>query len=60
VFDPSGKELTLLTDKEYSAGRHSIEFNAGDFSSGVYFYKIEARESGSILYSAVKKMVLIK
>ncbi len=37
------------------AGRYELNWNAGNYTSGVYFYRIEA---GSYVNS--KKMVLIK
>jgi N-acetylneuraminic acid mutarotase len=55
VSDISGRELEILTDKEYNAGMHEIQFNGSNYSSGIYLYKIQAGN-----YSAVKKMVLIK
>lgn len=37
------------------AGNHSIEWEASNYSSGVYFYKLEADK-----FTETKKMVLIK
>jgi len=55
VSDISGKELEILTDKEYSAGTHEIQFNGSNYSSGIYLYQIKTNN-----YNAVKKMVLVK
>ena len=55
IFDVSGKEVVVLTNKVYSAGSHTIKWNASEFPSGVYFYKIQAGNN-----SSVKKMTLIK
>jgi len=55
IYDILGRRVTSLVNKELSAGKHSISFNASEFASGVYFYKLEA---GSFLQT--KKMVLIK
>jgi hypothetical protein len=46
--------MKLLNDY-LSAGAYEILWNANNYSSGVYFYRIEA---GSFVQ--VKKMVLIK
>lgn len=55
IYDNSGKLIAVI-DKGYkSAGYYSIEFNASGYSSGVYFYKLEADG-----YSKVMKMTLIK
>ncbi|MBE2227271.1 MAG: T9SS type A sorting domain-containing protein [Ignavibacteria bacterium] len=55
VFDITGKEVSLLLNSYVNAGKYELKFNAGNFSSGVYFYTLI---SGS--YSSTKKLVLIK
>ena len=49
------KEITNLVNENKEAGYHSIEFNASNLPSGVYFYKIM---SGN--FSEIKKMILMK
>ena len=55
VYDIIGREVATLINQQQSAGVYDVEFNASNFTSGVYFYKIEA---GS--FSAIKKMLLVK
>jgi hypothetical protein len=55
VFDVLGKLIKTLVNQNQAAGNYKINFNAGELSNGVYFYRIE---SGSFI--AVKKMLLIK
>lgn len=56
VFDVTGRMIAeLVSGKLYTAGYHSIEFNASNLSSGVYFYKLTTNEDNSI-----RKMVLVK
>jgi hypothetical protein len=55
VYNVVGKEVAALVNEEKETGYHSIIFNANDFPSGVYFYKISA---GSFIQT--KKMLLIK
>lgn len=55
VYDILGREAALLVNSHQSAGYYSVTFNAGDISSGVYLYKIEA---GSFVKSM--KMSVIK
>jgi hypothetical protein len=55
IYDITGKVVTELINGVYNAGKHSIKFNAEKFSSGIYFYRIEAGE-----YNEVKKMLLVK
>ena len=55
VYDITGHEITTLIHGEKPAGSYSIQWNASNISSGVYFYKLTAGN-----YSQIKKMVLIK
>jgi hypothetical protein len=55
VYDLLGKEVSTLVNEFQTAGNYSASFNASNFSSGVYFYKIETSD-----FSEMKKMSLIK
>lgn len=55
VYDILGKEVAMLFNGEMESGTHSINFNAASFSSGVYFYRIDAGE-----HTATRKMQLLK
>jgi hypothetical protein len=55
VYDIKGKEITSLVDKYQSTGSYIVMWDASNFSSGVYFYRIIAGD-----YSATKRMVLKK
>jgi hypothetical protein len=55
IYDVLGREVTTLLNEVKSAGSYSINFNASNITSGIYFYKIQ---SGS--FSQIRKMVLIK
>jgi hypothetical protein len=63
VYDLLGKEIAALVNNEFrTAGNYSVEFDGKDFSSGVYFYVIEARQAGSptVEFRQSKKMLMIK
>jgi hypothetical protein len=55
VFDVLGREVETLVNERRNAGNYSVQFNASNLSSGVYFYRIEA---GS--YHNAKKFLLLK
>jgi hypothetical protein len=55
VFDLLGREVASLLDEQRNAGRYHVEWNASQFSSGIYFYQIQA---GS--FTATKKLILLK
>ncbi len=55
VYDVTGKLVSELVDGELTAGEYEADFNASRFTSGVYFYTLQA---GSFMET--KKLVLIK
>jgi len=55
VFDVLGREVAALVDEVKEAGSYDVTFDASQFSSGVYFYKLEAGK-----FSSVKKLMLVK
>jgi photosystem II stability/assembly factor-like uncharacterized protein len=55
IYDVLGREVASLVNEFKSAGVFSVDFNASQFTSGIYFYRFESNE-----FSDVKKMLLIK
>ena len=55
VFDVLGREVSTLVKGNMQPGSYEIDFNASDYPTGIYFYRIEANG-----FSSVKKMALIK
>jgi hypothetical protein len=55
VMNLIGQEVELLSNSKLSAGRYSADWDASDYPSGIYFYRLEA---GS--FSQTKKMILVK
>lgn len=55
VYNILGKEVALLVNETKSAGEHSVNFNAGNLSSGIYFVDMNA---GS--FNAKRKITLMK
>ncbi|MDH3268073.1 MAG: T9SS type A sorting domain-containing protein [Ignavibacteria bacterium] len=60
VFDVLGQEVASLVNQDLTAGVHNYDFNAIDFNSGVYFYRIEANGIDGTNFTNVKKMILLK
>jgi hypothetical protein len=63
VYDLIGREVSRLVNNEFkNAGRYEINWNANNFASGVYIYRIQVRQAGSPTAEFVetKKMVLLK
>jgi hypothetical protein len=55
LFDVLGNEVATLVNEEKDAGRYSVEFNASNLPSGIYFYRLRA---GS--FTETKKMILLR
>jgi hypothetical protein len=55
IYDISGKEVLTLLNGHRQAGYHTAVFDGGKLTSGVYFYKLEAKD-----FSKVMRMILIK
>jgi photosystem II stability/assembly factor-like uncharacterized protein len=63
VFDVLGQEVTSIIFEEMPAGSYSRQWNAQNFPSGVYFYRLHARQtsggqSGS--FTQTKRLLLLK
>ena len=55
IFDALGKEVTNLVNSRQSAGVYSVDWNAGNHPSGIYFYTIQAGN-----FKETKRMMLLK
>ncbi len=55
IYDALGKNVATLVNEKLNAGSYEAEFNGSNYSSGIYFYKLEAGD-----FSEVKRMILLK
>ncbi len=55
VYNLLGEEVAELVNGKLNAGEHSVTWNAGDYTSGVYFYKLNANGEDQ-----TRRMVLLK
>ncbi len=70
VFDLLGREVSVLVNERVNAGIHEAKFDASGLSSGVYFYKMQARpldsaigrdpKSGAGSYVETRKFILVR
>jgi Arylsulfotransferase (ASST)/Secretion system C-terminal sorting domain/Bacterial Ig-like domain/Kre9/KNH-like N-terminal Ig-like domain len=61
VYNMIGQKIKTLVSSIKNAGFHTVNWNADNLSSGIYFYSINAtaKNSSKDFYS-VKKMILLK
>jgi hypothetical protein len=55
IYDVLGNEVATLINEERSVGTYEVEFNASQFPSGIYFYKLRAAD-----FIQTKKMIYLK
>lgn len=55
VYDLLGKEISTLVNQEKPAGAYTVEFDASNLSSGIYFYQLQAGD-----FTETKKMILMR
>jgi hypothetical protein len=61
VYDLAGREVKTLVDQTQDAGYYNAVFDGTNLASGIYIYRVEARDaSTSLSMTKTMKMVLIK
>jgi 2',3'-cyclic-nucleotide 2'-phosphodiesterase (5'-nucleotidase family) len=62
IFNSLGQEAATLVNELQQSGMHQVNWNASALSSGVYFYRLTVRQTGSSTgkFSETKRMILVK
>ncbi len=60
IYNLLGQEIMRLVDDNFSAGWHSINFDASELTSGIYLYAIKATGENGKKFVETRKMVLLK
>jgi hypothetical protein len=62
VYDVLGSEVRTLLNEQKEAGYHSVDFDASELPSGVYFYqlRVDPETSSGRGFMETKKMSLLK
>ncbi len=55
VYDILGNEVATLVNEKQNPGTYTVDFDGSNYSSGIYFYKIETDN-----FFVTKKMIMIK
>jgi hypothetical protein len=63
VYNMLGQEVATLVDEKREAGKYEVVLNGSEMSSGVYFYRLQARTIDGVRvndYVNTKKLLLVK
>jgi hypothetical protein len=60
LFNMLGQEVAQISEGEFQAGNHNVEFNARDLSSGAYIYTLEAKGINGANFKSTRKMLLLR
>jgi len=55
VYDALGREVKTLVNERMGAGNYKADWNATNYSSGIYFYRLRSGD-----FIQIKKMLLLK
>ncbi len=55
VFNALGERINILVSEELNAGSYNYNWNASNFTSGIYFYRLQVNS-----FVETKKMMLLK
>jgi len=55
IYDILGRVVNVLVNANMQAGKYRVDFNAQNYASGMYFYKITSDK-----FTDVKKMLILK
>ncbi len=55
IYDVLGREVSTLVNQQLQPGTYEVNFDAANFESGVYFYKLTSGD-----FVETKKMILLK
>jgi len=62
IINVLGNEVATLVNEDKPAGSYAVEWNANNFPSGVYFYKLQVYPANGAAgdFVVTKKMILLK
>lgn len=55
VYNQLGQTVATLVNEQFSAGSYSVDWNAGELPSGIYFYRLSAND-----FTQTRKLLLAK
>ncbi len=61
VYDVTGRKVKSILNTTVEAGTHTVTIDDLDkFRDGSYFYKMDVKQNGKLIYSETKRMMVVK
>jgi aldose sugar dehydrogenase len=61
LYDVTGRKIKTIMNASREPGEHTVEVSGLDkFADGSYFYKIVIEQNGKVVYSASKRLMIVK
>ncbi len=61
IYNILGQEVTsLIHNVDIEEGIHELQFDASQFSSGMYFYRLSGKDESGKKFSISRKMIMLK
>jgi hypothetical protein len=60
IYNILGQRLEKLVNEEQASGEHQVTFNAKNYPSGIYFYRLTVVNENGQIQTGTKSLVLIK
>ena len=60
VYDILGREIKTLVNQVQNSGTYEVQFDSQNLASCVYFYRLLVLNHNKVVFSDVKKMVVLK
>jgi hypothetical protein len=55
IFDPAGKELQVISDRQQQKGNHQVSIDLSAFAAGIYFCRLETQSGVKVMKVVVGK-----
>ena len=60
VFNQAGQLVQTVADGQMAPGNYSAKWSGNDMASGMYIYRLSVEDNGRQLFTATRKMMLVK
>ena len=60
IYNTLGQEVETVFEGKQAAGLVTTVWNASQYASGIYYYRLEAKTSSGKQFSAIRKLLLLK